>query len=635
MPARASQPKLPDWLTAVGSVAVVPRDARAVVLYKEELLTVQPDGHAVERIREAVKIVRPDGRDDATPVAWFNRDAKLLSFQVWAIGADGRHFAMKDSEYRDIGFDGGGMLYVDDQIRVAQHPPGADPGGVIAWEYTRQLPSYMSEDSWDLQEDIPVRQAIFEADLPPSWSYENLWFRHSAVAPSELSPNHFRWEVNDVSGLDLEDVPLAPAPRALAARMVLHFASSPLPRGDALWTRIGQWYDDLASAQTEGGSDLKTAALNLSQPQVDYMARLDKVADFMQRHIRYVGIEVGIGGFKPHKAEDVFHNQYGDCKDKVTLLISLLDSLGIRATWVLVDTRRGFIDPNVPSVDGDHAIAAIEIPPGYQNPRLKAVVNTRSGKRFLIFDPTNEFVAIGLLPEYLQGSYGLLVDGKSSQVIQLPVLPSDDDVTTRTASLTLGGDGSLSGEFDVQHTGATAWRQRDFYDTSSPDEQRKRAESMLRADLSAFSLTSTQAENPLQLTHPFQVKYDFKAQDYAHPAGNLLLVRPRVLGTLVERLQDRPREYPISFRSEGTWRDSFDIKLPPGYVVEDVPDPVKIDMPFATYQSSVKAEGGVLHYSREYVLKSLGLPAGDYGSLLKLESAIASDENGVAILKKQ
>lgn len=633
--ARASEVKLPDWLTAISAPTVVPRDAKAVILYREELLTVSPDGRALERMREAVKIVRPDGRDSAVPVAWFNRDAKLESFAVWAIGSDGHRFAMKDSEYRDIGLQGGGMLYVDDQVRIAQNPPGADPGGIIAWEYTREVPSYVGEKTWELQQDIPIQKAIFEVDLPPNWKYENLWFRHDPVAPSQVSPNHFRWEVDEVSAMDLANVPMAPAAESLASRMVLHYASSDLPQGDALWAKIGAWYDQLASAQTEGGADLQSAALNLSQPQVDFMTRLDKVADFMQQHIRYVGIEIGIGGFKPHKAEDVFHNQYGDCKDKVTLLISLLDSLGIRATWVLVDTHRGFVDPSVPSVDGNHAIAAIEIPAGYDNPRLKAVVKTRTGKRYLIFDPTNEFVAIGLLPEYLQGSYGLLVDGPSSQAIQLPTLPAEDDVTTRTAKLTLGNDGSLSGEFNVQHLGATAWRVRDFYDTSSPDEQRKRAEAILHADLNAFSLTSTQAANPLQLTQPFQVKYDFKASDYARPAGNLLLVRPRVLGSLEERIDNRPRRYPISFDTEGTWRDSFDIQLPPGYVVEDVPDPVSVDTSFADYKSSVKAEGGVLHYSREYVVKSLGLPAADYAELLKLESAIAADENGVAILKKQ
>ncbi|HEV2277574.1 MAG TPA: transglutaminase domain-containing protein, partial [Acidobacteriaceae bacterium] len=135
----------------------------------------------------------------------------------------------------------------------------------------------------------------------------------------------------------------------------------------------------------------------------DFMARLTGVADFMQQQIRYVGIEIGIGGWQPHTAEDVFRYRYGDCKDKATLMIAMLDAVGIRSTWVSVDIRRGRIDPGAPSLFGNHMIAAIEIPKAVEDPRLQAVVTAKTGKRYLIFDPTNEYVSLGQLPVYLQG----------------------------------------------------------------------------------------------------------------------------------------------------------------------------------------------------------------------------------------
>ena len=139
----------------------------------------------------------------------------------------------------------------------------------------------------------------------------------------------------------------------------------------------------------------------------------------MQRNIRYVGIEIGIGGLQPHSADDVFRNRYGDCKDKATLLRAMLESVGIHSTWVLVDTRRGFVDPQNSSIDGNHAIAAIEIPAGYTNTVLQSVVTTKSGTRYLIFDPTNEWIPIGQIPPYEQGGYGILTEGNQSQLIAL------------------------------------------------------------------------------------------------------------------------------------------------------------------------------------------------------------------------
>src|SRR5208283_3265350 len=114
-----------------------------------------------------------------------------------------------------------------------------------------------------------------------------------------------------------------------------------------------------------------------------------------------------IGGWQAHYAADIYKNGYGDCKDKTTLLISMLQAAGLHGFHVLVDVRRGFVDPETPSIYGDHMITAIEIPADVNDARLQAVAKAKDGKRYLIFDPTNERTAVGNLPSYEQGSYGL------------------------------------------------------------------------------------------------------------------------------------------------------------------------------------------------------------------------------------
>jgi hypothetical protein len=365
------------------------------------------------------------------------------------------------------------------------------------------------------------------------------------------------------------------------------------------------------------------------------MEKIAKIADFMQQQIRYVGIEIGIGGWQPHPAEDVFRSRYGDCKDKATLMIAMLDAVGIRATWVSVDTERGFIDPSTPSLFGNHMITAIEIPSGYDNPRLHAVAVAKSGHRYLFFDPTNPYVPIGELPEYLQGGYGVLSAGSDSQVIQLPILNPNLAKTERTASFALAPDGTLTGDVTVRRTGVSAWRMRDALAMDSDREQRALVEKSLQQDFSTFTLGNEKAQNTRDLDKPLELDYSVTAPLYAKGAGALLLVRPRVVGSVAEGLDDKPRKVPISFDGVGTWDDTFDVKIPAGYTVDDLPDPVNVDVGFATYHSEVKALGGTLHYQREYILKQVTLPAGDYAALRKLESAITTDENSDAVLKKQ
>ena len=103
----------------------------------------------------------------------------------------------------------------------------------------------------------------------------------------------------------------------------------------------------------------------------------------------------------------------------------MLSTVGIHSDLVMVDNRRGVVDPDAPSIFGNHMIAAIEIPKGYNSPKLHSVVTASNGKRYLIFDPTWENTPFGQIEDNLQGSYGLLVEGPDSQIFQIPVLSPD------------------------------------------------------------------------------------------------------------------------------------------------------------------------------------------------------------------
>ena len=125
------------------------------------------------------------------------------------------------------------------------------------------------------------------------------------------------------------------------------------------------------------------------------------------------------------------------------------------------------------------------------------------------------------------------------------------------------------------------------------------------------------------------------AHQYAHQAGPLLLVRPRVLGTHVHPLDDAPRIYPVDLNATGNWHDSFEIALPAGYVVDELPEPVNLDLDFASYHSMVKVEAGKLHYDRQYDVRQVEIPATSAAEYRRLQGAILFDEKGTAVLKKQ
>jgi hypothetical protein len=626
---------LPDWVMQAvkNQPGSYPPKATAVVLLDDRLVTIAPGGQATERERRVLRILRPQGRDEAHILATYSKDEKVDYLHAWSIAPDGRQFTVKDQEIRDHALGEWGILY-DDLRGKSVTPPGADPGGIVAYEFQRHVVTYGAQEQyWSFQGDLPIVHATLEIDLPQGWNHYAAWLHHEPVAPAEAAPNHLRWELNDIPAIDLTGVSMAPSPWSLAARMVVHYAAEPLPAGDQRWTQIGNWYDTLASSRTEAPSEVASKSREITGAS-DFKGKIQSVAGFMQREIRYVGIEIGIGGLQPHPAVDVFKYRYGDCKDKVTLLIAMLNAVGVRATWVLVDTSRGFVDPGLPSISGNHAIAAIEIPAGYSDPDLRSVVTARTGKRYLIFDPTDTYTPIGLLGSYLQGSYGILVAGNDSQIIELPVLHPDANVLERAGSFRLSADGSLQGTVTETRFGEVAHHFRQLYVEEGEKEQHEDMERRLQRDFSNFTIESNSAQNATEMGKSVLLKFSFTSGAYAQPSGDLLLVRPRVIGRDARPLHEGERIYPINFGQTGTWRDTLDVTLPPGYVVDDLPQGVDLDLGFAHYKSEVKASGDVLHYTREYVVRQIDLAPDKYRDVSKLMGVINADETTSAVLKK-
>jgi hypothetical protein len=96
----------------------------------------------------------------------------------------------------------------------------------------------------------------------------------------------------------------------------------------------------------------------------------------------------------------------------------------------------------------------------------------------------------------------------------------------------------------------------------------------------------------------------------------------------------KPRKVAINLHETMQGSDDFDIELPEGYVVDELPDPVKKDYGFASYESSTEVHGRTLHYRRRYTLKQVTLPAEKYPEVQRLAGVIAADEDSKAVLKK-
>ena len=100
-------------------------------------------------------------------------------------------------------------------------------------------------------------------------------------------------------------------------------------------------------------------------------------------------------------------------------------------------------------------------------------------------------------------------------------------------------------------------------------------------------------------------------------------------------LDRKERKVPIDLSETMTAKDDFTIELPDGYAIDEMPEPVKLDMDFASYESSSQLTGNSLHYTRTYTVRKVTLPADRYADVQKMASVIEADEQNHAVFKKK
>jgi hypothetical protein len=316
----------------------------------------------------------------------------------------------------------------------------------------------------------------------------------------------------------------------------------------------------------------------------------------------------------------------------------MLKELGIDSYHVAINTERGGVSPSTPPHIGsfNHAILAIRLPDSADDPSLVAIVKHAGLGRLLFFDPTDEITPFGELHGPLQANYGLLVTPDGGELTPLPQLLTSSNGTTRTGKFTLDARGTLIGSVHEVRVGDSAWYQRwSLRDVQKDADRIKPIEQLMSHSMGTFEITKASVSNLKQYTLPFGYDWSFGALDYGKSAGDLLLVRPRVIGVKASALLEtkEPRKYPVEFEGPQRDADTFEIKIPKGYVVDELPPSVDVDYTFASYHSKTEASGDTIRYTRTFEIKELSVPVSKADELKKFYRIIASDERNTAVLK--
>lgn len=631
----------PAWLHALANAPLPEHDEKtdAVLLLSEDVLTVQPNGKIKRLTRRAYKILRAKGKEYGVAQADFDAETKILNMKGWCLPAQGKNYEVKEKDAIETSLPGvaNGELVSDVRAKLLV-VPASEPGNLVGYEVEQEERPFVFQEVWMFQHQVPVKEARFTLQLPTGWEYKATWLNFSEVKPSSTAANQWQWVVNDQKAIRSEED--MPPWRGMAAQLLISIfpPGGSDKKGFESWAEMGKWEANLTQGRREASPELKQKVAELTAGKATTYAKMTALADYVQRDIRYVAIELGIGGWQPHPAVDIYRNHYGDCKDKATLMSTMLKEIGVESYYVSINATRGAVTAQTPPQMYlfNHEILAIRLPEDVKDPSLTAIYQDAKLGRILFFDPTDELTPLGQLRGELQANYGLLVTSDGGELVELPLLEPSSSGIRREAKLALSATGTLSGEVVDVRVGDYATTQRYAHQViTKKEDQIKPIETLLAHSVGTYQITKASIGDLDVRNKPFQYNYTFVVPSYAKAAGELLLVRPRVLGEKSSDLLEKkePRKYPVEFEGPRKDTDRIEIALPEGYQVDELPLPVDAEYSFGGYHSKTEVQGKAIVYTRTFVIKEVSVPLSKTEDLKKFYRIIASDERSTVVLK--
>jgi hypothetical protein len=630
----------PPWLkqAALATTPALNKDVPGVVLYDEARVTVDEDGRVVTTDYYAVRILTREGRSLALANKVYMTDTgKVREMRAWLIRPSGEIKKYGKDRVIDAAISDNDV-YNEVRRKIIFGRDDAEPGAVFGYEVTSEDRSVFTQFEWGFQHRMPSLLSRFTLSLPKDWRAESVTFNHAKVEPT-INGSSYTWEMRDLPHIEPEA--MSPPVTSLAPWLaVSYFPSTSGKSGNGKsfsnWADVSRWLAELSDPMAALDDNLAGKAKQLTANSKTEYERIQAIGRYVQG-VNYVSIQTGLGrggGYRPHAAIDVFAKSYGDCKDKANLMRAMLKAVGLQAHLVSIysgdptHVREEWPSPQ----QFNHCIIAIKVSGDTQAP---TIIQHPTLGRLLIFDPTDDNTPVGDLPDHEQGSFALIIASEAGALMKMPVTPPEANRLEREADVTLAVDGSITASVREKSTGQSAVAERSLFNGISKSDYRKRIESWIAHGATGAMISKVEPSDSLA-DGRFALQVDFTAPHYGQLMQERLLVfKPAIVSRRDSIFLTEPtRKQPVVLDAYAD-TEIVNVKLPAGFEVDEMPDPVKLDTPFGTYATSYEVKNGQLHFTRTLVVRAATLPVSDYAKVRAFFEKIRAAETVPVVLVRK
>ena len=606
------------------SVSKIPAEllsGASVVVRNESLYyDLKSPSSATMEYKTALTIINKSGEGASHMYEYYDKFSNVYNLKATLYDADGKKLKeYKSADFKDKSAVSEGTMYQDDRIKFAEFSHISYPY-TIAYSYSvdysgiRSYPGWLPASTWD----YAVEKSSYVFRIPEKMTFKYLKSKGLKTDSVKIKDKiQYTWSCENLKPIEYE-------PMSSGLKNILPWVS-PAPNEFEYdhskatidnWQHLGDWMYGLSKEMQVLPEPTKVKILELIKGCKNSGEKINVLYKYMQQNTRYVGVQLGIGGYQPIAASKVSAVSYGDCKGLSNYMKALLEVAGIKSHLVVIGHDMPSMNPNFASINqANHMILCVPLE-----------------KDTTWLECTNPYVPPGYIGEGNSDKTVMLVTENGGKLVQTPIYSALQNYQKRSAKVALNEEGNA--DISILATyGFAQYENKLSMLIIDPTTKRKRV-------INSLSLPNIQLEE-LNYSQPdknvplLEEKIRLKSPQLLSKGADKLfltlnlLARQESAPSLTEN-RKTPFEVKYSYNDE----DEIIYDIPKGYKVEFLPKDVILESEFGKYTAKAMLKGNTIVYTRTQTMTNKKYPPEKYNDYVAFSKKIFKADKQKSILAK-
>ncbi len=567
------------------------KDAYAVIRYEECVFSQSDVNNATEKETKVITVLNEKGKDLAHIHFLQDKFRKLKNFSGEIILESGKVF--KKIGKGDLVTTAVSSNLADDNVWTYYYC--SSPSYPFTLKYSYELEWKNGLAGYPvfapMEPSVSLEKSVHQIQIPSSFS---IHYKGNSVSPEpekKTTNNGFSytWVYENAPAITPE--PLAPGFYSLTPLVYVApdtFCYDGACGNMSTWQYTGQFLSQLLDKRDVLPPVIEAKVKELIKD--NSTETVSSIYKYLQETMRYVSIQLGIGGFQPASAAQVAKTGFGDCKALTNYMKAMLNVAGIQSEYAIVHTEKKKMFPDFSSLNqANHVILLVPL-----------------GNDSIWLECTSKEYPFDYPHSGIAGHDVLLVSGEKSRLCTVRDNSAKMNMEINRIQIQLNPDASIRSQVQCSYKNQVIEEWLNFVINLSEKEKvntLSRKLSVQRPQISDIQTDYVRSSLP-----EIHLGYTLESAMYANRTGARLLLPVNPFKFSVGKiLTSSTRKYNIHIDSPISRTDSISLEIPAGYQMESMPKPVLLESPFGTFSVSVEENG-----SKYQFVYQVNIPAGEY-----------------------